>query len=297
MPGPEVAAARVPGLYGKVPARGDFVSRRLSAEFIAAWDAWLQSALSESRRRLGAQWLDFFLSAPVWRFIVPAGMFSKAGWAGVLLPSVDRVGRYFPLTLAAPLLEESLNTASTLLKALPWLERLEGVALEALGRDLDLERFERRLGELALSADALVALPFDDDTVPLGPPPEPFEVWPSAPKALLSAPGLARRASSALWMSAGGDSAAPAIAACAGAIPGERFCALLDGRWREHGRTVLDPKLYCDPKNPGVDLIHGQGLQGGEVAGEVPPRTASPSSNNGAQVSAVSARVGEESSS
>jgi type VI secretion system protein ImpM len=283
----------VPGLYGKLPARGDFVSRRLSAQFIGAWDAWLQSAVSESRRSLGAQWLDLFLSAPVWRFVVPAGMFSKAGWAGVLLPSVDRVGRYFPLTLAAPLLEESLDTACTLMKALPWLERLEGAALEALGRDLDLERFERRLGELALPADALVALPSDDDTVPLGPAPEAFEVWPCAPNELLKSPALARRASSALWMSNGGDTAAPAIAACAGAIPGERFCALLDGRWREHGWTLLDPKSYCDPKNPGVDLIHGQGMQGGEV----PPLAASPSSNNGAQVSAVSARVGEGSSS
>jgi type VI secretion system protein ImpM len=290
VPGTEVAAAGVPGLYGKVPARGDFVSRRLSPEFIDAWDAWQQSAISESRRRLGVHWLDFFLSAPVWRFVVPAGMFSKAGWAGVLLPSVDRVGRYFPLTLAAPLLEERLNSALTLMKALPWLERLEAAALEALVPDLDLERFERGLAELTVPAEVLVALPFDDDTVPLGPPPEPFEVWPCAPNALLKAPALARRASSALWMSAGGDSAAPAIAACAGAIPGERFCALLDGRWSEHGWTVLDPKLYCDPQNPGVDLIHGQGMQGGEV----PPLAASPSSNSGAQ---VGARVGEGSSS
>jgi type VI secretion system protein ImpM len=280
----------VPGLYGKVPARGDFVSRRLSPEFISAWDAWLQSAISESRRRLGVHWLDFFLSAPVWRFVVPAGMFSKAGWAGVLLPSVDRVGRYFPLTLAAPLLEERLNSALTLMKALPWLERLEAAALEALGRDLDLERFERGLAGLTVPDEALVALPFDDDTVPLGPPPEPFEVWPCAPDELLKAPAMARRASSALWMSAGGDSAAPAIAACAGSIPGERFCALLDGRWSEHGWTLLDPKLYCDAKNPGVDLIHGQGTQGGDV----PPLAASPSSNNGAH---VGARVGEGSSS
>src|SRR5690606_36950533 len=30
-----------PGFYGKLPSRGDFVSRRLPADFIGQWDAWL----------------------------------------------------------------------------------------------------------------------------------------------------------------------------------------------------------------------------------------------------------------
>jgi type VI secretion system protein ImpM len=215
-------------------------------------------------------------------------MFSRSGWAGVLLPSVDRVGRYFPLTLAAALAVEGLDARRTLLNAMPWLEALEGAGLEALSPELDLEAFDRRLAGLAPPADVAAALPVNDDTVPLGG--RDFEVWPLTADGLSSVPALGRSASSAMWMTAGGDSVAAALAACAGAIPGERFCALLDGRWKDHGWTVLEPKLYCDPKNPGVDLFNGQGMPGGVV----PPLTASPESHNGAQ---GGARVGEESSS
>src|SRR6185436_4475037 len=94
VPGTEIAPSRAPGLYGKLPARGDFMSRRLDADFIAGWDEWLQRVMRESREALGERWLECFLSAPVWRFVLPAGMYSKPGWVGIMLPSVDRVGRY-----------------------------------------------------------------------------------------------------------------------------------------------------------------------------------------------------------
>src|SRR6185295_14232152 len=83
------APSGVAGLYGKLPARGDFLSRRLDAEFIAGWDEWLQRTMRDSRETLGERWLECFLSAPVWRFVLPAGMYSKPGWVGIMLPSVD----------------------------------------------------------------------------------------------------------------------------------------------------------------------------------------------------------------
>ena len=81
MPGLEPIAAPAPGLYGKLPARGDFVSRRLDSDFVEAWDAWLQRVIAESKVALAERWLECFLSAPVWRFVMPAGMFAKTGWA------------------------------------------------------------------------------------------------------------------------------------------------------------------------------------------------------------------------
>jgi len=31
----------LPGFYGKMPATGDFVTRRLPGDFVRVWDRWL----------------------------------------------------------------------------------------------------------------------------------------------------------------------------------------------------------------------------------------------------------------
>src|SRR5690606_25700162 len=84
------------------PSRGDFVGRRLPADFVGPWDAWLQSAMATSRNALGSEWLDVYLTSPLWRFALSPGACGAAGHVGVVMPSVDNVGRYFPLTAAAP---------------------------------------------------------------------------------------------------------------------------------------------------------------------------------------------------
>ena len=70
------------GWYGKLPANGDFVARRLPPSFIEPWDAWLNAMLLGSRERLGAGWRGTFLSAPAWRFVLAPGVLCEHGWAG-----------------------------------------------------------------------------------------------------------------------------------------------------------------------------------------------------------------------
>jgi type VI secretion system protein ImpM len=287
--GTEIAPPGVAGLYGKLPARGDFLSRRLDAEFIAGWDEWLQRAMRDSREALGERWLECFLSAPVWRFVLPAGMYSKPGWVGLVAPSVDRVGRYFPLTLAAPLHHESIDLPASLARALPWLDSLEALALEALTPELDFDAFDQRLAAAVLPAEVPAAAGPSDDTVPLGAAAPTFQVWTlengDSVANVLREPPRALRAASALWFTRGGETLPPCLAACAGPIPGERFCALLDGRWAEHSWELAsatslilnsqsdDTKsvIYCSPQNPGVDLIHGQGRGQGEAGPLIAP--------------------------
>ena len=61
------------GFFGKLPSHGDFVRRRVADDFVAGWDAWLQSCLAQSRETLGDEWLDTYLTSPVWRFaLAPA---------------------------------------------------------------------------------------------------------------------------------------------------------------------------------------------------------------------------------
>src|SRR5215470_14234575 len=95
------------GFYGKLPSHGDFISRSVADAFIDRWDAWLQAGMAQSRQDLGNDWLDLFLTSPVWRFALERGVIGGNAFAGILLPSVDRVGRYFPLTVVAELLPEA----------------------------------------------------------------------------------------------------------------------------------------------------------------------------------------------
>ena len=136
------------GFYGKLPAEGDFVTRRLPWEFTSAWDHWLQQGLQASRETLGAQWLESYLSAPIWRFQLAAGVCGPMGWRGLFFASVDRVGRYFPLTLA---FADGGEIASSVLSgdADAWIV-VEDAALAALEPTLPVDEFDRVAEALAM---------------------------------------------------------------------------------------------------------------------------------------------------
>ena len=61
-------------------------------------------------------WLSLYLVAPVRRFWLAPGLLAGCGWLGVLMPSVDSVGRHFPFTMAVPLPPGH----DDVLDALPW---------------------------------------------------------------------------------------------------------------------------------------------------------------------------------
>ncbi len=138
-----------PGFYGKLPIVGDFISRRLPASFVRPWDAWLQDALSTSQNKLGAEWLEIYLISPVWRFALSAGVCGNNPCAGILMPSVDNVGRYFPLTLAV-LIEQQTVLPRLFLEGAEWFGKLEGLALSVLEDDFNFEDFDRELQNLVL---------------------------------------------------------------------------------------------------------------------------------------------------
>jgi type VI secretion system protein ImpM len=145
------------GFYGKIPSEGDFVTRRLPWEFTSAWDDWLQQGMLASREALGARWLALYLSAPIWRFQLAPGVCGPQGWRGLFFASVDRVGRYFPLTLAfvePPGATPSLQALSDAEEA--W-RGLEDAALQALTPTLAIDDFDRVVGTLAMPACEAVA--------------------------------------------------------------------------------------------------------------------------------------------
>ena len=135
-----------PGFFGKLPMRGDFVARRLPPQFIKPWDAWLQLAITKSQEQLGEQWVDTYLSSPLWRFGLSPGVCGKSAWMGVLMPSVDQVGRYFPLTVALPI--KNPHLASLFIAGAQWLEEVELLALTVLDDGADFAEFDSHLQQL-----------------------------------------------------------------------------------------------------------------------------------------------------
>jgi type VI secretion system protein ImpM len=138
------------GFYGKLPSQGDFVSRRLPWEFTSVWDDWLQQGLQASRAALGPRWLEVYLSAPVWRFQVAPGVCGPQGWRGLFFASVDRVGRYFPLTLAVADAAADRPALATLSGGeAQWLAA-EDCALAALDPKLAIDAFDLDVQRLEL---------------------------------------------------------------------------------------------------------------------------------------------------
>lgn len=135
-----------PGWHGKIPTLGDFATRRLDPELVQAWDDWLSQGLAALQRQ--PQWLEAYLASPSWRFVLMPGVLPGAAaaqaWAGVLMPSVDRVGRYFPLTLMQAL--PALPASATAFDALwHWLVKLDEAAADALHEDWSLDALEAEL--------------------------------------------------------------------------------------------------------------------------------------------------------
>ncbi|HEY5808852.1 MAG TPA: type VI secretion system-associated protein TagF [Povalibacter sp.] len=128
--------------FGKLPSHGDFLQRRAPDEFINIWDPWLQECVAQSRAQLGERWLDVYLTSPVWRFFLSGGVTGASSYAGIMLPSVDRVGRYFPLTVFAEL-PADLPPMAIAIRGRDWLKKIESLALHALeSDDFEIDDFD-----------------------------------------------------------------------------------------------------------------------------------------------------------
>jgi type VI secretion system protein ImpM len=220
------AAARVfaAGWYGKIPAAGDFIVRRLSSAFSEPWDRWLQSALAGSRTRLGEDWNAAYLSMPAWRFVLVPGVVSGDAWAGIVAPSVDAVGRHFPLTVASALPTERLDAVATLLAAASWFEAIEAIALAALAPDTDPAVIDAKIRREPFRSTWLQPPPESDATVPAATP---------APSLRWASPGLGEIR--AAWLADAPEAHERCLILADGLPAPALCCAMMDGRWAEHG--------------------------------------------------------------
>lgn len=238
------------GLYGKLPTHGDFLRRRVADDFVTGWDSWLQQCMADSRAALGDAWLDTYLTSPVWRFALMPRVCGAAAVAGLLVPSVDRVGRYFPLTLVWPTPSE-LTTLEVALLFRDGFEHAERLLIDTLASEhFEFAEFDRSVmdlaayfdvaeeGELRLtpaSARAFASPLAGSRCVPLR-----EAVALGTPALQLLGHFLESNASGAVWWTDGSAAVAPSWLMTRGLPESAQFNAMLDGAWAAAGWQVAE---------------------------------------------------------
>lgn len=134
------------GLFGKLPAKRDFIGANAPRRFLDVWEPWLQAGLATSKQMLGQAWIEAYNRAPIWRFWLGAGLCGEAT-IGAFMPSVDGVGRSFPLAIFAgesgdllPPPEFDPNE--------DWCEAAEAILLSALEAEATLEGVAARVAAM-----------------------------------------------------------------------------------------------------------------------------------------------------
>lgn len=107
------------------------------------WDGWMAAMLVGSQAVMSNGWLEAWLEAPVWRFELPDGMCGPEAILGLWMPSVDRVGRQFPLMFAVCYPAAELTALA--LGGTAWLDAAEEAGRAALSDDLSPDELAARI--------------------------------------------------------------------------------------------------------------------------------------------------------
>jgi type VI secretion system protein ImpM len=218
------------GLFGKLGAKRDFIALATPRSFLEAWEPWMQSSLSASRHQLGDRWQQAFLTAPVWRFWLGAGICGTTT-VGAIMSSLDGMGRYYPLTLhaiadaGAPMAPPDLETQDA------WFSEAESFLLSTLAHDTAFEDISLRLDGLAVprtlsrAASARNIVPLGDDMAAMATGGADF----TTPLSALRAARPEVYAAASFWWTAGGGDFPALALSCRGLPDPYRYSTLLTG--------------------------------------------------------------------
>lgn len=258
-----------PGFFGKFFNLGDFVGRRLPRDFLEAWDAWLQGGMAASREQLGAGWLKAYLHSPIWRFGLSPGICGTSAWAGVLMPSVDKVGRHFPLTLASPIADaDDLPHLFAAKAGVVWFAELEKLALSALEDDFDLDAFDRRLQSLSTPGFSDVSSVFVSGSKKFAHRIE-MQSLSQLPDAFLDASGALMQRympTYSLWCS-GCEQSSASLMLVEGLLPIDSYSTLLTGRQSGLAPLAVAVQVSDDSDTLPVGRLHWRSF-GSSVVGQ-----------------------------
>ncbi len=222
------------GLFGKLPAHGDFIYRDLPSAFINVWDEWLQGYVGSAREQLGEQWLELYLISPVWRFAFAEGVVDNNAWAGIMLPSVDRVGRYFPFSVATKL-PANTNPTEFICTRPNWYQAMQDAALSALDGQLAIDDLVEELNDsfpmknMSYTRGPTIESPSKMLVQTSGAEQSPATVLPFMLDACLKS----SLQSYSVWSTAGSERISPCVFVSKGLPALGGVAAMLDGRWED----------------------------------------------------------------
>jgi type VI secretion system protein ImpM len=221
------------GLFGKLPAKRDFIALFAPRAFLDAWEPWMQGSISASRQTLDDGWQQAFLTAPIWRFWLGAEICGTTV-AGAFMSSLDGVGRYYPLTIFA-CADAGLAIPPPDLEAQDeWYEASENLLLSALEKDIAYDAIMASLDQLAPpKSQSNSELPEGMALLKDG-----AVVAPAAGHPFVDVCGSLRAANHAsayaaasFWWTAGGGDYPPLVLSCRGMADPFLFAKMLTGRF------------------------------------------------------------------
>ena len=224
------------GIYGKLPAHGDFIYRDLPSTFINVWDEWLQGFMGNTREHMGDDWLDVYLTSPIWRFTLAEGVVDQFGWAGIVLPSVDRVGRYFPFTVATRL-PANTNPTEFMCSRPNWYLTMEDAAMRALDGQLVIDELVEELNDsYPMSRNAYtLGRPIDSPARMIVKMENEEQPVSSVLPMMLHACIAKTMPTYSIWSTKGSNYIAPCAFVAQGLPPLSGISAMMDGHWEHWG--------------------------------------------------------------
>ena len=250
-----------PGFFGKLPCNGDFIQHNVAQEWLDVWDHWQQSCIFESRASLRDEWLNAYLAGPIWRFVLSEGACGSGAYAGIVVPSVDRVGRYFPLTMVRQL-DSGWNPLDIAVCWAPWFEALEQCACGALDSpDLRLNDFIEQVAGIQDPLQFAVPTHIESELFRNMSFPSASPQWQvslqSADHLQLDLAVLAYREiyrhlrPVTVWWTSGAERVQPSWLLARGLPAPGSFAAMLDGSWRGSAWVAANPgAMYSMPARP-----------------------------------------------
>jgi type VI secretion system protein ImpM len=152
------------GLFGKLAAKRDFIALFAPRDFLTAWEPWMQSCVSASRDTLGDTWQQAYLSAPIWRFWLGAGI-CGATVIGAFMSSLDGMGRYYPLTLFACANPGEAVAPPDIDAHDQWFAAAENLLLATLENQITFEAITNALDQFAAPTHQPADIPLVDMSV------------------------------------------------------------------------------------------------------------------------------------
>lgn len=229
------------GYFGKVPVRGDFVGKGLPRSFRQPWDIWLQSVIDVTKKNLKTDWDQFYLTCPAYRFALSPGVCGKESWIGVMIPSVDQVGRYYPMVLARSLVNNA-DPFSAISGNDQWFHDAESLVLSCLSDGFSLGVFDAQVNKL--EPEQLDSEQDDSTSVQRVIQTHPKSAWrmtasnldqPQLYSSLVHSVLQKYCLSYSVWWTAGSDIVLPSMIVGQGLPPLSGVSALLDGNWDQWG--------------------------------------------------------------